>query len=179
MSVQIARHSASHSTVSEKRPWIVLKQAYVALVGVYRLHSFVVVCIFKFNLFLVLYNPLFANMGENPGGYCPIFGNYPREYNRKVHGPYYPWVNYGPRDTQFKDVKLGELKGWFARRNKTPQAAFATISRSYFNWHRTWLNAKFGSPMKGIFQSLFFLSCASLLSSYGLIKQHRNHKYHW
>lgn len=107
------------------------------------------------------------------------FGNYPKEYNRAVHGPYYPWVNYGPRDTPFKEVKLGELKDWFARRNKTPYAVAATFSRNVHWWHHTWLQSRFGSPTKGFFQILILMSFGSMLSMYGYLRTHRMHKYHW
>lgn len=118
-------------------------------------------------------------MSEHPKGYCPVFGNYPKEYNRAVHGPYYPWVNYGPRDTHFSEVKLGELPAWFARRNKTPQALASAVSRTYFTWHTKWLETRFGSPSKAAFQWLFLLSLTSMFSMYGALKAHRNHKYHW
>lgn len=113
-------------------------------------------------------------------GYCPAFGNYPAEYNRAVHGPYYPWVNYGPRDTPFKEVKLGELKNWIMRRNKTPQAAIAAISRVNHEWHYKWLGTRYGSPVKGVFHLMFFMSFTSMILCYPYLKNHhRSHKYHW
>lgn len=38
------------------------------------------------------------------------FGDYPAEYNPKVHGPYDPARFYGKPDTPFSQVKLGEVK---------------------------------------------------------------------
>lgn len=118
--------------------------------------------------------------GPHPEGYCPVFGNYPKEYNRKVHGPYYPWVNYAPTgDKQFKDVKLGELRGWFARRNKTPQAIIAAFSREMWTWTNTWMAPRYASPAKAFLQVAFFGSLISMFGCYGLLKSHRSHKYHW
>lgn len=36
-------------------------------------------------------------------------GDYPVEYNPKVHGPYDPARFYGKPDTPFSQVKLGEV----------------------------------------------------------------------
>lgn len=119
-------------------------------------------------------------MSQHPSNYCPVFGNYPKEYNRAVHGPFYPWVNYNQsNDTRLADVKLGDLKSWFARRNKTPAAVIAETSRTYHDWYRKWLGTKFGSPSKGFFQIMFGYSVLCLLGSYGYIREHRMHKYHW
>ena len=49
-------------------------------------------------------------------------GLYPKGYEAKVHGPYYPWVWYGKQDTKLADVKLGELPQWFGRRDPNPVA---------------------------------------------------------
>jgi F-type H+-transporting ATPase subunit f len=118
-------------------------------------------------------------MSKQPQNYCPLFGNYPKEYNRAVHGPYYPWVNYGPKDTPFKDVKLGELKDWFARRQKTPAAALAVVSRASNDYLRKWMHTRYGSPSKGILQIVIMSSVMSLLLSYGYYRNERSHKYHW
>lgn len=84
-------------------------------------------------------------------------GDYPAEYNPKVHGPYDPARYYGKReftnllnnicyitrrdqkyfltmssflaDTPFGQVKLSELGSWFARRNKGPSAFAGLFSR--------------------------------------------------
>lgn len=117
--------------------------------------------------------------GKHPDNYCPVFGNYPKEYNRAVHGTYQPWVNYGPKDTPFGDVKLGEFKTWFARRQKTPAAAVAVASRWFHNFDRRWLDTKYGSMSKGFFQVIVMSCTMSLLLSYGYYKAERNHKYHW
>ncbi|XP_037093697.1 putative ATP synthase subunit f, mitochondrial [Pollicipes pollicipes] len=57
------------------------------------------------------------------------FGDYPVEFNPKVHGPYDPARWYGKPDTPLSQVKLGELGGWLGRRQKSPQAMTAAISR--------------------------------------------------
>lgn len=120
-------------------------------------------------------------MSSHPKGYCPVFGNLPKEYNRAVHGPYYPWVDYRakPKDTPFKDVKLGELKAWIGRRDKTPQAIIATFSRYVHHYSHKWADTRFGSPSKPFFQVMILMCTYSMLSMYPYLKQHRNHKYHW
>lgn len=119
-------------------------------------------------------------MSEHPKGYCPVFGNYPKEYNKAVHGPYYPWRNYGPRDTPFHDVKLGEMKSWLAKRNKTPAAFMAAFSRTWWTWNQRWFETKYGSLAKPAFQFIFVLSFGSMLLIYNkVLRPHRNHKYHW
>lgn len=117
-------------------------------------------------------------MAKHPTGYCPVFGNYPKEYNRVVHGPYYPWVNYGPKDTPLNQVKLGEFKDWFARRNKTPQAAMAAFSRTFYLWRRDWFEVRHNAS-KAWIQLSVVMSLTSFLASFGYYKHERNHKYHW
>lgn len=118
-------------------------------------------------------------MSKHPEGYCPVFGNYPKEYNRAVHGPYYPWVYYGPKDTPLSEVKLGEFKTWFARRQKTPAAALAATSRVSHEYLRRWWQTSYGSPTKGFLQCVVFCSAGSLLLTYGYYRNERTHKYHW
>lgn len=112
-------------------------------------------------------------------GYVKSFGNYPAEYNRAVHGPYYPFVNYGPRDTPIQDVKLGEMKKWLARRNYAPYAIVGAITRTYYKWHFNWFETRLGSPSKFVFQFMIGLSVGSMLLSYSVYRNHRMHKYHW
>lgn len=118
-------------------------------------------------------------MSKHPDNYCPVFGNYPKEYNRAVHGSYYPWVNYGPKDTPLGEVKLGEFKTWFARRQKTPAAFFAASSRMAHSYYRHWFDTKFGSPSKPFLQIIVMTCTASLLVTYDYYKAERSHKYHW
>ncbi|CAA9993095.1 unnamed protein product [Nesidiocoris tenuis] len=56
-------------------------------------------------------------------------GDYPAEYNPRIHGPYDPARFYGKPDTPFGQVKLGDLGSWLARRNKSPQAIAGVFSR--------------------------------------------------
>merc|ERR1712168_1641941 len=69
-------------------------------------------------------------------------GRYPRSYNPKVHGPYMPGRFYGKPDTPFGQVKLGELGAWLGRREKSPQAIFATGHRAYWRWAAANLHVK-------------------------------------
>lgn len=106
------------------------------------------------------------------------WGCYPEGYNRAVHGPYNPAKYYGPPDLKLSEVKLADLGSWIARREKSPQAFTAMMSR----FHHRWLNA-FWVPKKanasGLFQLIFFMSATSYLASWGHLKHHKNRKYHW
>ena len=118
-------------------------------------------------------------MSQHPSGYCPVFGNYPKEYNRAVHGPYYPWRNYGPADTHFSEVKLGEFRQWFARRNKTPQAIIAAASRMHHLYFFKWVSPRYAKPSKPYLQTAVLIALISLLNTYPYIRTHKLHKYHW
>ncbi|PSN48097.1 putative ATP synthase subunit f [Blattella germanica] len=61
------------------------------------------------------------------------FGDYPADYNPKVHGPFDPARYYGTPDTPLSQVKLGELGSWLGRRNKNPKAMVAAVSRCKFH----------------------------------------------
>ncbi|CAG0889660.1 unnamed protein product [Cyprideis torosa] len=60
-------------------------------------------------------------------------GMLPKEYNKAVHGPFYPFRYYGKPDIPFGQVKIGELAAWIGRREKTPTAMARAVSRG---WHR-------------------------------------------
>ncbi|KAG9510124.1 putative ATP synthase subunit f, mitochondrial, partial [Fragariocoptes setiger] len=110
---------------------------------------------------------------------CSLFGNYPVEYNRKIHGPFYPWVNYGKRDTPLNEVKLGELTQWLKRRDMTPQAMTSSISRVVNYWQHKWIHPRYGSYFAACCHVFIISSFVSMLNMYGYLKTHRNHKYHW
>lgn len=78
------------------------------------------------------------------------FGDYPAEYDPKIHGPYDParyygkgklenyvltvWIRYvtyfSPiADKPFGELKLSEIGSWIGRRNKSPNAFIGSISR--------------------------------------------------
>lgn len=146
----------------------------------YRIHNNLIVALNSYAITSVHHQFNSGNMaGKHPSGYCPVFGNYPKEYNRAVHGPFYPWVNYGPRDTPLGDVKLGEIKTWFARRQKTPAAALAAFSRYIHLWSYRWNNTRYGAVSKPFLQCCVWASIGSLLVTYGHYRKERMHKYHW
>ncbi|KRZ03596.1 Thymidylate kinase [Trichinella zimbabwensis] len=57
------------------------------------------------------------------------FGLLPKEYNKKIHGPYCPWRYYGKKDTNIFDVKLADFSAWMSRRNTSPKGIMAAMSR--------------------------------------------------
>ncbi|XP_063699002.1 putative ATP synthase subunit f, mitochondrial [Culicoides brevitarsis] len=105
------------------------------------------------------------------------FGDYPAEYNPKVHGPYDPARYYGKPDTPFSQVKLGEVGAWFGRRNKSPQALAGACSRAFWRWqHNYCLPRRAG--MAPVFQVIVGAMVFFYTINYGKITAHRNYKYH-
>lgn len=88
-------------------------------------------------------------------------GCYPPEYNRAVHGPYYPWRYYGPKDTSFGQVKLAELGSWFARRQRSPRAAVQASARAYETWAHRWVR-----PLRASSASLYQFIAFTFVVSY-------------
>ncbi|XP_012266791.2 putative ATP synthase subunit f, mitochondrial [Athalia rosae] len=105
------------------------------------------------------------------------FGDYPAEYNPSIHGPYDPARYYGKPDTPLSQVKLGELGGWFGRRNKNPRAMVAAVSRAWWRWQH-----KYVHPSKAGIAPIYQLIVGSMIFfytiNYGKIIRHRNYKYH-
>ncbi|XP_014245104.1 putative ATP synthase subunit f, mitochondrial [Cimex lectularius] len=105
------------------------------------------------------------------------FGDYPAEYNPKVHGPYDPARYYGKPDTPFSQVKLGELASWVSRRNKSPSAMMGAFSRAYWRWQH-----KYIQPKRAGMAGLMHVACGSMIIfyylNYGSIKGERRMRYH-
>ncbi|XP_022667135.1 putative ATP synthase subunit f, mitochondrial [Varroa jacobsoni] len=105
------------------------------------------------------------------------FGDYPPEYNRAVHGSYDPARYYGKPDTPLSEVRLSELWAWLGRRNKSPQAMVAAISRAHWRWMHKYVHPKYSNftPIGQMFvvSSLFFYYL-----NYSKLKLHRKYKYH-
>ena len=70
-------------------------------------------------------------------------GELPKEYNRKIHGPYDPAVYYGKKDTPLGETKVADLPKWFARRSFTPTAAGRSVSRAYWRWAHKFMQPKY------------------------------------
>ncbi|ODM97723.1 putative ATP synthase subunit f, mitochondrial [Orchesella cincta] len=106
------------------------------------------------------------------------WGEYPPEYNARVHGPYDPARYYGKPDTAFGEVKVGELGGWLGRRKKSPTAMAQAVSRAWWRW-----NHKFTFPRKAGIAGPMQLICGSMfvfyVMNYGKLRHHRLYKYHW
>lgn len=105
------------------------------------------------------------------------FGDYPIEYNPKVHGTYDPARYYGKPDTPFAQVKLGELGSWFARRNKSPRAMVGAISRAWWRWQHKYMLCKRGTAAP-YFQLITGIMAFFYVANYQKLKNHRNYKYH-
>ncbi|CAG9773727.1 unnamed protein product [Ceutorhynchus assimilis] len=105
------------------------------------------------------------------------FGDYPLEYNPKVHGPYDPARFYGKADTPLAQVKLSELGAWLARRNKSPQAMVAAVSRAYWRWQHKYVLPK-RAGIAPFLQATVGTMIIFYTLNYNRITQHRNYKYH-
>merc|ERR1712029_1090935 len=104
-------------------------------------------------------------------------GELPKGYNAKVHGPYDPAVYYGPKDTPFGEVKVGELPKWLARRDKSIVAlerlsAEATGGTATITFSPRELRSLPWSTFS--LEPLFFY-----LINYTKMAHHRRYKYHW
>ncbi|KAL4104187.1 hypothetical protein QTP88_019496 [Uroleucon formosanum] len=69
-------------------------------------------------------------------------GDYPTEYNPKVHGPYDPARFYGTPHTPFSELKLCEVVQWLKCRNKSPKSTVALFSRAYWRWSHQYVQPK-------------------------------------
>ncbi|KAL1494143.1 hypothetical protein ABEB36_009788 [Hypothenemus hampei] len=104
-------------------------------------------------------------------------GQYPPEYDPKIHGPYDPARFYGKPDTPFGQVKLNEVGSWLARRNKSPQAIVGAISRAYWRWQHKYVQPKragIAPFLHIVFGSMTFF----YILNYPRISHHKNYKYH-
>ncbi|XP_075231358.1 ATP synthase, subunit F [Lycorma delicatula] len=106
-----------------------------------------------------------------------MIGDYPADYNPKVHGPYDPARYYGKPDTPFGQVKLSELVSWFSRRDKHPRAAVAAISRAFWRWQH-----KYVLPRRSTIAPVLQFGVSAMIIFYAMnhfkIKNHKNYKYH-
>lgn len=105
------------------------------------------------------------------------FGDYPAEYNPKVHGPYDPARWYGKPDTPFSQVKVGEVTAWLGRRNKTPGAIAGACSRAFWRWQHAYLQPR-RAGVAPFFQVVVGSMIFFYAINYGKIRHHRNYKYH-
>ncbi|XP_044732797.1 putative ATP synthase subunit f, mitochondrial [Chrysoperla carnea] len=105
------------------------------------------------------------------------FGDYPKEYNPAVHGPYDPARYYGKPDTPLAQVKIGELGSWISRRNKSPQAVAGAVSRAWWRWQHKYMQPKRHS-MAPFYQIIVGSMAFFYFINYGRIKHHTNYKYH-
>ncbi|KAL3311114.1 hypothetical protein Ciccas_010310 [Cichlidogyrus casuarinus] len=99
------------------------------------------------------------------------FGLLPKEYNPKVHGPYFPGRYYGKPDTPFAEVKLGELGAWLSRRSKSPIDMGKAFGRFGWRWWHKWM-----MPTKTTFAP--FLQVALTISAIRYIQDYKEHKNH-
>ncbi|KAK9744736.1 Mitochondrial F1F0-ATP synthase, subunit f [Popillia japonica] len=104
-------------------------------------------------------------------------GDYPAEYNAKVHGPYDPARFYGKPDTPFGQVRLGEIGSWLARRNKHPSAIAGAFSRAWWRWQHKYVQPK-RAGIAPFFQLVTGAMVFFYVINYAKLSKHKNYKYH-
>ncbi|XP_064477693.1 putative ATP synthase subunit f, mitochondrial [Ornithodoros turicata] len=105
------------------------------------------------------------------------FGDYPAEYNPKVHGPYDPARYYGKPDVPFSELKLTEVGAWFGRRRKSPQAFAGAVSRAFWRWQHKYVLPK-RSGFAPVAQIIVGASVFFYFINYGKLKHHKHYRYH-
>merc|ERR1712198_70231 len=105
-------------------------------------------------------------------------GQYPAEYNAKIHGPYNPARFYGKPDTPFGEVKIGELAKWIGRRDFNPLSMVRAVGRGYQGWAQKWLLVK-RPGFAPVGQFCMGMCIFWYLQQYNFLKYHRHVKYHW
>nr|CAD7197227.1 unnamed protein product [Timema douglasi]CAD7398920.1 unnamed protein product [Timema poppensis] len=100
-------------------------------------------------------------------------GDYPIEYNPKVHGPYDPARFYGKPDTPFGQLKLNEIGSWLGRRNKTPSAIVGSISRAFWRWQHKYAQPK-RTGVAPFFQVVVCSMALFYVMNYGKISKCRH-----
>uniref|UniRef100_A0A8D8ZIM4 ATP synthase subunit f, mitochondrial n=1 Tax=Cacopsylla melanoneura TaxID=428564 RepID=A0A8D8ZIM4_9HEMI len=105
------------------------------------------------------------------------FGDYPVEYNPRVHGPYDPARFYGKADTPLGQVKINELASWFGRRSYSPKAMTSACSRAFWRWNHKYILPQKCGPA-GTLQLLFGACLFSYVINYPRISTHRRARYH-
>uniref|UniRef100_A0A023FG48 Putative lipid particle n=1 Tax=Amblyomma cajennense TaxID=34607 RepID=A0A023FG48_AMBCJ len=104
-------------------------------------------------------------------------GDYPPQYNPKVHGPYDPSRYYGKPDTPFSELRLSEVGAWISRREKSPRALAGLFSRAFWRWQMKYVQPKYA----GLTPLVQFCVGASILFyyfNYSNLKHERRYKYH-
>nr|AHZ64887.1 ATP synthase subunit f [Tetranychus cinnabarinus] len=106
------------------------------------------------------------------------FNCYPPEYNRAIHGPYDPRINYACKDKGILDVKLNELPSWLMRRRFTPSAMAGVMSRHFYrSCHHHFIAVRSRSNM--FFTVLLITAAMGYVFQLHTMSHHRRYKYHW
>lgn len=106
------------------------------------------------------------------------YGNYPDDYEPKVHGPYDPARYYGKKDTPFGDVQLKDLQAWFSRRKISLSSVTGACSRAFWRWqHKYVLPRKCG--MAPFFHVVGVCGAIFYILNFDKIRRERHYQHHW
>merc|ERR1711915_180950 len=107
-----------------------------------------------------------------------MWGEYPKEYIKAVHGPYHPMVYYGKKDTPLSQVKLKDMFAYIGRRNKSPSAMQACLSRALQRWSH-YHHQPVNCGLQGILQVAVGAMIISYCLNWNKYRHHRNYKHQW
>lgn len=106
------------------------------------------------------------------------FGEYPNEYDPKVHGPYDPSRYYGKKDTPFGEVQLKDLSSWISRRKITPFTIGGAISRAFWRWQHKYVQPR-KTGIAPFFQVVVGSGMVFYLLNFDKMKRERHYEHHW
>ncbi|KRY36893.1 Thymidylate kinase [Trichinella spiralis] len=98
------------------------------------------------------------------------FGLLPKEYNKKIHGPYCPWRYYGKKDTNIFDVKLADFSAWMSRRDTSARGIMAAMSRGYYLWIYYWFSPRVAN-VAPLCHLLVFMAFARMILNHNNFKR--------
>ncbi|XP_048758240.2 putative ATP synthase subunit f, mitochondrial [Ostrea edulis] len=105
------------------------------------------------------------------------FGEFPKEYNPKIHGAYQADRFYGTPDKPFFTLKLNEVIPWMKRRDASVTGTARFISRKLYQHQRTWhLCAK--NRGVGLVHFGLFFAFLGMLRSFNHDRHLDDGKYH-
>lgn len=83
---------------------------------------------------------------------------------------YWSIVYFRSADTPFGQVKVGEITSWLGRRNKTPNAMVAAVSRAWWRWNHKYVLPKRGG-IAPVFQLITGCMAIFYVINYGRISE--------
>ncbi|XP_074605636.1 ATP synthase, subunit F [Brevipalpus obovatus] len=108
-----------------------------------------------------------------------IIGCYHPEYDRKLHGPYNPGLNYSAvKDIHWSKVKVRDFPSWLKRRNFSLWNISNTIPRLFLRYE--FIHAMpYRAGANGFFTMVALMTAGNAILLYKTNRHHKLRKYHW